>query len=141
MLRMEIEIAVLEGKIAVKDLPEVWNDKMKSYLGIVPSNNAEGVLQDVHWSGGMMGYFPTYALGNIVSAQVWDKLNVENPNLADQIGRGEFKPMLSWLADRIYQHGSKFEPKQIIRNISGGDLEAAPYIHYLENKYQDIYNL
>jgi carboxypeptidase Taq len=141
MLRMEIEIAVLEGKIAVKDLPAVWNEKMKSYLGIVPSNDAEGVLQDVHWSGGMMGYFPTYALGNIVSAQVWEKLNSENPNLMDQISKGEFKLMLTWLADRIYQHGSKFEPKQIIRNISGGDLQAAPYIHYLENKYQDIYNL
>jgi carboxypeptidase Taq len=141
MLRMEIEIGVLEGKIAAADLPDVWNEKMKTYLGIIPANDAEGVLQDVHWSGGMMGYFPTYALGNIVSAQIWESLNAANPNLPEQFSKGEFKPMLGWLSDQIYQHGSKFEPKQIIRMVTGNDLEAGPYIRYLQNKYQEIYNL
>ncbi len=141
MLRMEIEIALLEGAIEVKDLPQIWNEKMQSYLGITPANDAEGVLQDVHWSGGMLGYFPTYALGNIVSAQIWDKVAEENPNLQDQIANGNFKPLLKWLSENVYQHGSKFEPKDIIKKVTGNTIQADPYMRYLEDKYKGIYNL
>ena len=141
MLRMEIEIGVLEGRYAVKDLPQIWNEKMTSYLGITPKNDAEGVLQDVHWSGGMMGYFPTYALGNIISAQIWEKINQELPDLEAMIGQGNFQPLLAWLSEKIYRHGSKFEPKELIAKVTGSGIEATPYINYLENKYKDIYNL
>jgi carboxypeptidase Taq len=141
MLRMEIEIGVLEGKIAVKELPQIWTEKMQSYLGVTPKNDAEGVLQDVHWSGGMMGYFPTYALGNIIGAQIWEKINQEIPELDSQIGQGNFQPLLAWLSEKIYRHGSKFEPKEIIQKVTCSGIKADPYIHYLENKYKDIYNL
>ena len=141
MLRMELEIALLEGAIAVKDLPQIWNEKMQSYLGITPANDAEGVLQDVHWSGGMMGYFPTYALGNIISAQVWEKVNADIPVLDDQIEKGEFEPLLAWLTEKIYKHGSKFEPKEIVKMVTGESIQPQPYINYLETKYKDIYRL
>jgi carboxypeptidase Taq len=114
---------------------------MQSYLGITPANDAEGVLQDVHWSGGMMGYFPTYALGNIISAQVWEKVNSDIPALDDQIANGEFESLLSWLTEKIYTHGSKFEPKEIVKMVTGDIIQPQPYINYLETKYKDIYKL
>jgi carboxypeptidase Taq len=141
MLRMELEIALLEGKLSVKDLPQIWNEKMQSYLGITPANDAEGVLQDVHWSGGMMGYFPTYALGNIVGSQIWEKVNEDIPTLDDQLEKGEFRPLLTWLSDKVYQHGSKFEPKDIIKMVTGESIQPGPYIKYLETKYKEIYKL
>ena len=98
MLRLEIEIALLEGKVAVKDLPALWNAKMEEYLGVTPPNDAVGVLQDIHWSGGMIGYFPTYALGNLVSAQLWEKINQDIPDLTDQIRAGKFEALLGLAA-------------------------------------------
>ena len=97
MLRLEIEIGLVEGKMAVEDLPEIWNAKMKEYLGIVPPNDPLGVLQDIHWSGGMLGYFSTYALGNLISAQLWEKINQDIPALDEQFRKGKFDALLAWL--------------------------------------------
>jgi carboxypeptidase Taq len=141
MLRMEIEIALLEGAVKVSELPDLWNSKMKDYLGIVPSNNAEGVLQDVHWSFGLYGYFSTYALGNLVSVQLWDVINEENPNLEDEIRNGNFSNLFNWLNDKVYRHGSKFKPQELVQNITGEKINGAPYIKYLNKKFGDMYNL
>ena len=141
MLRLELEIALMEGSIQVVDLPALWNQKMADYLGVVPPNNREGVLQDVHWSGGMFGYFPTYALGNLVSAQLWEKINESIPNLEDQISQGKFDELLEWLRTNIHQHGAKFEPQVLLKKVTGSGITPEPYMRYLRDKYSEIYNL
>jgi carboxypeptidase Taq len=141
MLRLEIEIALLEGEIKVKDLPEFWNTRFKEYLGITPKNDAEGVLQDVHWSFGLYGYFSTYALGNLVSLQLWEKIKADIPNLEDQIRKGEFTNLLSWLQDKVYRHGKKFAPQELVKRITGSKIDGEPYIKYLNEKFGEIYGL
>lgn len=141
MLRLELEIALLEGSLQVGDLPYVWNKKMEEYLGVVPSSDSEGVLQDVHWSGGGFGYFPTYALGNLVSAQLWEKIHVDIPRLEDQIRQGKFDELLSWLKGNIYQHGAKFEPQVLVKRVTGTTIRPEPFMNYLREKYSEIYNL
>jgi carboxypeptidase Taq len=141
MLRLEIEIGIVEGSMAVKDLPEIWNTKMKEYLGVVPPNDAQGVLQDIHWSGGMMGYFSTYALGNLVSAQLWEKINADIPDLADQIREGKFDALLGWLREKVHMHGRKYEPQELVQKITGSKIDAAPYVRYLQGKFGAIYGL
>jgi carboxypeptidase Taq len=141
MLRMELEMAMMEGSLAIKDLPEVWNSRFKEYLGVTPPDNAQGVLQDVHWSGGMIGYFPSYALGNLIAAQLWELINKDLPDLPDQIRRGEFAPWIAWLREKIHKHGSKFEPQELIQRVTGTKIDPAPYMRYLTSKYTDIYGL
>ncbi len=141
MLRMEIEIGLLEGTIKVSDLPEEWDNRFEEYLGIRPKNDAEGCLQDVHWSFGLFGYFSTYALGNLVSAQLWEKINEDIPNLDDQMRSGEFGELHSWLIEKVHRHGSKFYPQDLIQRITGSKIDGTAYIKYLNNKYSDIYGL
>ena len=141
MLRLELEIALMEGSLAVQDLPAAWNERMKDYLGIVPPNDKIGVLQDVHWSGGMIGYFPTYALGNLVSAQLWEVIQKDIPNLEEQFEQGEFRALLDWLREKIHRHGAKFDPQNLVQQVTGSRIDAGPYIKYLNNKYKDIYGL
>jgi carboxypeptidase Taq len=141
MLRLEIEIGLMEGTMKVKDLPEIWNTKMRDYLGITPPNDASGVLQDVHWSGGMIGYFPTYALGNLASVQLWDKLVEENPNVYDEIAKGQFDTVLGWMRENVHQYGCKYEPQEIMLKATGSKITPEPYMAYLKAKYSEIYNL
>jgi len=141
MLRLELEIAMVEGKVAIKDLPELWNTKMQEYLGITPPNDAKGVLQDIHWSGGMLGYFSTYALGNLVSAQLWEKINIDIPDLDDQIRKGNFSVLLGWLRMNIHQHGHKYEPQVLVEKVTGSKINSEPYVRYLTKKYSEIYGL
>lgn len=141
MLRMEIEIALVEGKLAAKDLPEYWNTKMQEYLGVTPPNDAKGVLQDVHWSGGMIGYFSTYALGNLISAQLWEKINQDLPDLPEQIRAGKFDTLLGWLREKIHRHGRKFEPQVLVQKVTGSRIDPAAYLRYLTKKYSEIYGL
>jgi carboxypeptidase Taq len=141
MLRLELEIALIEGQLQVKDLPAAWNSAMQDYLGITPANDAEGVLQDIHWSSGYIGYFPTYALGNLVAAQLWEKLIADNPKIQDQIQRGEFESLTTWMKDNIHHHGAKFEPQELVQRITGSKIDPDPYMRYLTNKYTDIYEL
>ena len=141
MLRMELEIAILEKRLEVKDLPEIWNAKMHEYLGVVPDSDANGVLQDVHWSAGIIGYFPTYALGNLISAQVKECMEQELGDISQYVRRGEFTPMREWLTEKIYRHGAKFDPGDLIRRVTGSGIDSAPYLRYLETKYGEIYLL
>jgi len=139
MLRLEIEIGLMEGTIKVEDLPEIWNTKMQDYLGVTPSDDAEGVLQDVHWCDGMIGYFPTYALGNLASVQLWDKLVEENPNVYDEIAQGKFNTILGWMQEKVHKYGCMLEPQEIMLKATGSKITPEPYIAYLKTKYSDIY--
>ncbi|MDP1546522.1 MAG: carboxypeptidase M32 [Anaerolineales bacterium] len=141
MLRLEIEIGMVDGSINVKDLPEIWSTKMQDYLGIVPPNDAKGVLQDVHWSGGMIGYFSTYALGNIISAQVWEAVNKDIRDLEDQFRAGKFDDLRGWLGEKIYTHGHKYDPQDLVQKVTGSKIDSAAYVRYLTKKYSDIYGL
>ena len=141
MLRLELEIALMEGKLAVKDLPKAWNTHMQEYLGILPPSDTDGVLQDVHWSAGLVGYFPTYALGNLVSLQLWERINQDMPNLPDKIRKGQFADLLDWLRKNIHSHGAKYKPQELIERITGSKIDSSAYLRYLQGKYSKIYGL
>lgn len=141
MLRLEMEIAMLEGKVAVKDVPDLWNSRMQEYLGVTPPDDAQGVLQDIQWSGGAIGYFSTYALGNLISVQLWEKINQDIPDLVEQICHGKFETLLGWLREKIHRHGGKFEPQELVERITGSRIDPAPYLRYLTKKYSEIYGL
>ncbi|MDX1437353.1 MAG: carboxypeptidase M32 [Anaerolineales bacterium] len=141
MLRLGIEIALIEGSLDVADLPEAWDQGMEDYLGIRPADQAEGVLQDVHWSMGLLGYFSTYALGNLISAQLWERIREDIPNLDDQIRRGDFGELLGWNREKIHRHGAKFEPQELIERVTGSRINPDPYVRYLAEKYSTIYGL
>ena len=141
MLRLELEIGMLSGTVAIKDLPEIWNTKMQEYLGITPPDDAHGVLQDVHWSSGLFGYFPTYALGNIVSAQLWERINKDIKDLDEQIRKGEFSSLLAWLRKNIHVYGRKYDPQDLIQKATGSRIDSAAYVRYLTKKFSDIYGL
>ncbi len=141
MLRLELEIAMLEGSAAIKDLPEIWNTKMQDYLGVTPPDDAHGVLQDIHWSAGLFGYFPTYALGNLISAQLWEKINKDIRDLDEQIHNGKFDALLAWLREKVHVHGHKFDPQDLVQNVVGSKIDASAYVRYLNKKYSDIYGL
>ncbi len=141
MLRLGLEIELMEGTIAVKDLPEAWNARFQEYFGLKPFNDADGVLQDVHWSGGMIGYFSTYALGNLISVQFWNCLQNTIPDVQEQIERGKFGDLLAWLRENIHRHGAKFEPQEIVERVTGSKIDPGPYLRYLNEKYGSIYGL
>jgi carboxypeptidase Taq len=141
MLRLELEMDMVESKVVIKDLPEIWNTKMQEYLGITPPDNAKGVLQDIHWSAGLIGYFSTYALGNLVSVQLWEKINKDIPALDDQIRKGNFSELLAWLRKNIHQYGQKYEPQRLVERVTGSKITPEPYIRYLTKKYSEIYGL
>jgi carboxypeptidase Taq len=139
LLRFELESELIESRLALADLPEAWNSGMKALLGVVPHNDAEGVLQDVHWSNGLIGYFPTYSLGNLLSVQLFEKAQAAIPALAAQIENGDFASLLGWLRTNVHLHGRKFLPSQLIQLATGESLQAVPYLRYLTNKYSEIY--
>lgn len=141
MLRLEIELGLIEGQIEVKDLPGIWNSKMEEYLGLTPPDDAQGVLQDIHWSGGDFGYFSTYALGNLISCQLWEKINQDIPDLPAQIRQGKFEALLAWLVEEIHQHGNKFEPQDLVQRVTGSKITPEPYLKYLQAKLGEIYGL
>ncbi len=141
LLRFELECDLLTGALAVRDLPEAWNAKMQEYLGIAPTGNADGVLQDIHWSEGLIGYFPTYSLGNLISAQLWRAASQSLPDLEAQIARGEFAPLLGWLRENVHQYGKKYLPGELIERATGGPLTSAPYVDYLNRKFGEVYGL
>ncbi|WP_332632836.1 carboxypeptidase M32 [Halalkalibacter flavus] len=139
ILRYELEKALMEDKITVAELPQAWNDKMEEYLGIRPSHDAEGVLQDVHWSFGAFGYFPSYALGYIYSAQIKEAMEKDLPNFDQLVKEGEFAPIREWLTNKVHQHGKMKKPAEIIKDITGGGIDSKPLVRYLEEKYRRLY--
>ncbi len=141
MLRFELETKLLDGSVRVADLPGLWNDAMDSYVGIRPTNDAEGVMQDVHWSTGLIGYFPSYMLGNLYAAQISCTLREAIPSLDEQIADGDFGPLLEWLRDKIHRFGAIYEPGELIVRITGKDLSSEPFLDYVTAKYSEIYRL
>lgn len=139
IIRYEIEKELVNGRVEVKDLPVLWNVKYKEYLGVEPSKDSEGVLQDVHWSDGSFGYFPSYALGNLYGAQFLGKLLKDVPDLYARIEAGDFAVIHSWLKDNIHKHGSVKKPAELIKLITGEELNASYFIEYLKNKYSKVY--
>ena len=139
MLRVELEIALIEGRIEAKDLEEAWNSRMREYFGVTPPNAAKGVLQDIHWSAGLLGYFATYTLGNVIAAQLAGTFRAQHSSLDDDLRRGDFSALLTWLRQNLHQHGRKFEPRELVQRITGGGIDPSPYLNYLEEKYLGVY--
>ena len=140
MLRVEIEIALLTGAIAPADLPAFWTDKMQEYLDIVPGTSREGVLQDMHWSIGLFGYFATYALGNLISVQLWETFKAQHPDWSGQLSRGEFATLREWLRTVLHQHGRSYRPRDLVERITGQSITTAPYLDYLDAKFGALYS-
>jgi carboxypeptidase Taq len=142
ILRFELEQAMLADAFPLEQLPEEWNRRIWDYLGIEVPNDAEGVLQDVHWSGGSIGYFPTYALGNLISAQIWEKITADVPGLEDGFEQGEFGPLRDWLREHLHRHGRKFSPPETLERVVGtSEIDPAPYVRYLREKLASIYGI
>ena len=139
ILRFEIELGLIEGTIKVKDLPKVWNKKMEELLGIIPKNDVEGVLQDMHWSQGAIGYFPTYALGSIYASQLFEQLTKEKKGIEKQIDKGDFSEISKWLKLKIHQHGNTLLPEELIKKACKKGLDVDTYVSYLNYKYSKIY--
>jgi carboxypeptidase Taq len=141
VLRFELERELLAGGIAVPELPEAWNERMERYLGVAVPDDARGVLQDSHWSGGGFGYFPTYSLGNVASVQIWQRIREALPDLEREIERGEFGSLREWLREALHRHGRKFTPVETLERAAGGPLDPGPYLSYLREKSAEIYRL
>jgi carboxypeptidase Taq len=142
MLRFDLEMSLLEGSLAVKDLPEAWNERFKQDIGVSPNDYRDGCMQDVHWySGNIGGSFQGYTLGNILGAQFYDAVISDNPQIPDEICIGKFDRLRTWLTQNIYQHGSKFTASELVERITGGPIRIEPYIRYLKNKYGELYQL
>jgi carboxypeptidase Taq len=135
ILRFELEQELLADTIDLDELPEIWNQRMRDYLGVEPPNDALGVLQDMHWAIGAIGYFSTYALGNVISGQLWEQVSAEIPDLHDQFEQGEFGALAGWLQQNLWRHGRKFKPRELVERITGGGLDPEPYLRYLRGKY------
>jgi len=142
MLRFDLELRMLEGKLAVKDLPEAWRAAMQADLGVVPPDDRDGCLQDVHWyAGGIGGAFQSYTIGNILAAQFYDAALHAHPEIPDQIARGEFGTLHGWLRESLYRHGAKFPPNEIVQKATGSPMVMRPYLGYLREKYGALYGL
>jgi carboxypeptidase Taq len=134
ILRFELEQELIEGRLAVKDLPEAWNTRMHEYLGVEVPDDAHGVLQDMHWAGGSLGYFPTYSLGNVISVQIWERALDDLGDLDERFERGEFDDLREWLREHLYRLGRKFTPQETIERVTGSRIDAKPYLRYLREK-------
>jgi carboxypeptidase Taq len=134
ILRFELEQELVAGAFDLRTLPQVWNERMGEYLGVEVPDDAHGVLQDVHWSRGTLGYFPTYALGNVISVQIWEKVLEDVPDLPSQVAAGELGGLTGWLRERLWRHGRKFTPQETLERVVGGGLDPEPYLRYLHTK-------
>ena len=140
MLRFDLELALLDGRLAVRDLPDAWRERYKEDLGVAPADDRDGVMQDVHWYSGFIGgSFQGYTLGNILSGQFFEAALRAHPEITAEIGRGQFATLLGWLRDNIYTHGSKFTSAELVQRVTGSPLTIAPYLRYLRGKYDDLY--
>jgi carboxypeptidase Taq len=137
MLRFELEQDIVEGRVELRDLPQRWNEKMWEYLGVEVPDDGHGVLQDVHWSGGSIGYFSTYLIGTVASVQIWEAASRDVPDLEEQVGRGEFTPLREWLGEQVHALGRKYTPQETLRRATGSTIQAKPYLDYLRRTYAD----
>lgn len=139
ILRFELEKKLMSGELAVDDLPTQWNRLSQDIIGLTPSSDKEGVLQDVHWSGGMFGYFPSYCLGNMIAAQLWYKVLEEIPDLPRDFAEGKFDRLLTWLRDRIHQHGKRYDTQDLVTRVTGEPINPSYLIRYLKDRYVPLY--
>jgi carboxypeptidase Taq len=135
ILRLELERELLAGTVEIGELPEVWNSRMKDYLGVDVPDDAHGVLQDTHWAVGLFGYFPTYQLGNIISVQIWERAVADLGDVEEDFARGEFAPLRNWLREHLYRYGGIYTPRDLLRRVTGSDLDPEPYLRYLRTKF------
>ena len=141
LIRFELEQALLDNELSVADLPGAWNEKYRLYLGIEPPDDAMGVLQDVHWSGGALGYFPTYSLGNLYASQFFAQADREIGPLAEQFAQGEFEPLRQWLGEKIHGQGQCYPAADLVRRVTGRPLSSASLVEHLRAKYAPLYGL
>lgn len=139
MLRTELEMALLDGSVSVAELPEAWNAKMETYLGLTPPDVSVGVLQDIHWSHGHIGTFPTYTLGNVMAAQFFEAAHEQVPGLAESLARADYTPLRTWLTANLYRHGRAYTPPELLGRSTGRALDAGPLLLYLTQKYEALY--
>jgi carboxypeptidase Taq len=135
ILRFELEQDIINSRVELRDLPQIWNERMQEYLGVEVPDDAHGVLQDIHWSAGSIGYFSTYLLGTVMSVQIWEKVLEDVPDLEDQIERGEFSTLREWLGEHVHRHGRKYTPQETLKMATGRTLDPKPYLAYLRAKY------
>jgi carboxypeptidase Taq len=135
MLRYELEKQLLSGELAVRDLPEAWNAGMEQRLGIRPASDVEGCLQDIHWAVGSFGYFPSYALGAVIAAQLYESLRADAQGLDEQLARGEFSGLFAWLRTNVHGLGAKVPVQELLRGATGKPLSATSFVRYVEAKY------
>lgn len=141
LVRFELEVELVTGRLAVRDLPEAWNAKYAEYLGLTPPDDAHGVLQDVHWSRGSVGYFPTYTFGNLIGLQIWETLLKEIPDPDALMAKGDFAPILRWLSERIYRQGKRYAPRELATRITGSPMRPDAWLRYAQSKYGALYEL
>jgi len=141
ILRFELEQEMLSGSLALADLPDAWDARMKAYLGIDVPDVADGCLQDTHWAGGAIGYFPTYSLGNVISVQIWERARADLPDVEEQIARGDFAPLREWLREHVHRTGRMFLPGETLERVVGGPIDPGPYVAYLRQKLGAVYGL
>jgi carboxypeptidase Taq len=141
LLRFELEVALIEDGLPIPELPAAWDAKMEEYLGITPENQAQGVLQDVHWAAGLVGYFPTYTIGNVLSAQFFEQATKAHPEIPEMMSRGEFGALLGWLRENVYRHGKRYDPDELVERTTGRPLDTMPYLRYLKSKFGELYGL
>jgi carboxypeptidase Taq len=127
--------------LVTKDVPGAWNERMKKYLGITPPDDAKGCLQDIHWSGGAIGYFPTYTLGNLYAAQFFEQAGKDLGDLNGQFARGEFAPLLGWLREKIHSQGKRYTARDLVKRVTGKELSAEPLLRHLRGKAKDLYGV
>lgn len=141
MLRFELEQKLIAGDLKPAEVPGAWNELFTKSFQLTPANDAEGCLQDIHWSGGLLGYFPTYALGNLYAAQFFDAAQKELGNLAEQFAKGEFAPLKTWLNEKIHRHGRRYPARRLVEVVTGKPLSHVPFIRHLAAKYTELYGL
>ena len=141
LIRFEIERALIAGDLDVAEVPEVWNDTYEQYLGVRPDTDAEGCLQDIHWSHGNFGYFPTYTLGSVMAAQLFDAADEDIPDLDGNVRRGEFEPLHEWLTDNVHRHGKLYETNELVEEATGSEFTAEAFLGYVDRKYGTLYDL
>ena len=134
IVRFELEQELIDGALALADVPDAWNARIADYIGVEVPDARRGVLQDMHWAAGLIGYFPTYALGNVISGQIWERVREDLPDLDEQMERGEFAPLREWLRERLYRHGRKFTPQETVERVTGNLIDPGPYLRYLREK-------
>ncbi|HET9738377.1 MAG TPA: carboxypeptidase M32 [Solirubrobacteraceae bacterium] len=137
VLRFELEAALTEGSLTVDELPDAWNEGMERLLGVTVPGPADGALQDVHWGAGLFGYFPTYTIGNLMAAQLWERLRADVPDVEERIAGGDFAAIREWLREHVHRHGRKFPPRELLRRVTGSELSAEPFLRYLREKLAD----